>query len=181
MDLPPPSPHAAPDPGTAQPLASSNGSLPPPPPLPPPARGTDVAYADTPSAPASRLGAAWRWTLGIGWCIVLAGLGALAQSAFIVDADPWWLVFKPLPFALPVALLLALIGDSRWSLPLSGAATALLWVLAAIDATRGNSAVAIGEVVCAGSATLLTLGALLGRERSPVASVPDSPVPDSTV
>jgi hypothetical protein len=126
------------------------------------------------AAPRSRLGAPWRWTLGIGWCVVLSGLGALAQSAFVVDADPWWLAFKPLPFALPVAMLLALIGDSRWTLPLSGAAAALLWILTAVDATRGNSAVALGEVVCAAGATLLTVAALLGRERPAIVPVPDS-------
>ena len=168
MDLPPPLPHAGPGPF----------SPPPPPPavpapdvpgtLPPPAFDTAAA------APRSRLGAAWRWTLGLGWCVVLAGLGALAQSAFVVDADPWWLAFKPLPFALPVAMLLALIGDSRWTLPLSGAAAALLWILTAVDATRGNSAVALGEAACAAGATLLTLAALLGREPSAIVPVPDS-------
>ena len=135
-----------------------------------PAPSFDAAVA----APRSRLGAAWRWTLGIGWCVVLAGLGALAQSAFVVDADPWWLAFKPLPFALPVAMLLALIGDSRWTLPLSGAAAVLLWILTAVDATRGNSAVALGETVCAAGATLLTIAAVLGREPSTIVPVPDS-------
>lgn len=167
MDLPPPPPHAAPGPGSP---------LPPPPPPVPTVPGLQPASPfDTEDAgPRSRLGPAWRWTLGIGWCIVLSGLGALAQSAFVVDADPWWLAFKPLPFALPVAMLLALIGDSRWTLPLSGAAGALLWILTAVDATRGNSAVALGEAVCAAGATLLTVAAVLGREPSTIVRVPDS-------
>jgi hypothetical protein len=108
--------------------------------------------------------------LGVGWIVVLAGLGALAQAAFVVDADPGWLSFKPIPFALPVAVFLALLADSRWTLPLSAAAAAVLWILTAIDAAGGNPAVALGELVCAASATLLTVAATLGRHRAPDAA-----------
>lgn len=156
MDLPPPPPQPLPPPGVA-PAPAGGHAWTPPVPAPP---GGGV------------LGGAWRWTLGIGWCLILSGLGALAQSAFLVDADPWWLRFKPLPFALPVAVLLALVSDSRWTLPLSAAAAAVLVVLALVDTVNGNPAVAVGEGVCALSAVLLTAGAVLGRERRAPAPEP---------
>ena len=165
MDLPPPPPPAAAAPGGAPP-----GALPSP---APDARPVPDQHTGDALRPGGLTGA-WRWTLGIGWCVVLAGLGALAQSAFLVDADPWWLGFKPLPFALPVAVLLALVGESRWVLALSGAAAALLAALAIIDAAKGSSVVALGEALCAASAVLLTVAATLGRARAPQRGVPGS-------
>lgn len=169
MDLPPPPP-AGPPPG---------GALPPPPPTPSAwAEGSGAAGAPFHDAPdgsfAGRLTGAWRWTLGLGWCVVLGGLGALAQAAYLVDADPWWLAVKPLPFALPVAVLLALVSDGRWALPLSATGAAVIGVLAVVDAVRGNPVVAIGEAVCAASGAVLTLAAALGRVRRPAPPVPGS-------
>jgi hypothetical protein len=154
--------------------------LPPPPPpagLPPPMAAPDLADAPDdpdPRAHRSGLSAAWRWTLGLGWCVVMAGIGALAQSAFLVDADPFWFSFKPLPFAVPVAALLALARDGRWSLPFSGLAAAVLVVVAIVDAAQSNPVVAIGEGVCAAGGALLTMGALLGRDRPPPHDAPRS-------
>lgn len=162
MELPPPPPVATP-PG---------GQLPPPPGV---LLGTPLDPApDTGPALVSRLGGAWRWTLGLGWCLVLAGLGALAQAAFLVDADPWWLTFKPIPFALPVAVLLALVSDAKGALALSIAAALVIAALAVVDAIDGNPVVAVGEAVCAASALLLTVAALLGRERPVPPDVPRS-------
>ena len=173
MELPPPPPPAAPAQGRMLPgpLAGSLAG-----PLPSPAPGELPVPGGSPDAAtrAGVLSGAWRWTLGLGWCVVLAGLGALAQSAFLVDADPWWLRFKPIPFALPVAVLLALVGESRWTLALSGAAAAVLVALALIDAAKGSSVVAIAEGLCAASAVLLTVAATLGRARAPRSGVPGS-------
>lgn len=183
MDLPPP-PNPLPGPGDMPPPAP----LPPPPSMPAPAPvPADPAASWSPPAdradparPArphrSRLGAAWRWTLGLGWCVVMAGMGALAQSAFVVDADPFWLAVKPLPFALPVAVLLAIVTDSRWTLPFSVLGAAVLTAIAVVDLAGDNPTVGLFEAVCAAGAVLLTLGAWLGRER-PVAT----PVPSSAV
>lgn len=162
MELPPPPPHAGPPQGT--PLSPPSG------PWAEPARPYEMPVTE-PDRPPSRLGGGWRWTLGLGWCVVLGGLGALAQAAFLVDADPWWLVVRPLPFALPVAVLLALVSDSRWALPLSGAAAAVLAVLAIVDAAGGNPVVAVAEAVCALSGILLTLAAVLGRDPVPPGAV----------
>lgn len=167
MELPPPPP-AGPPPG---------GALPPP---PEPAAPWAVGYPETPAEDpdgsfTGRLSGAWRWTLGLGWCVVLGGLGALAQAAYLVDADPWWLAVKPLPFALPVAVLLALVSDGRWALPLSVAGALLIGVLAVVDAVSGNPVVALGEAVCAVSAGVLTLGASLGRVRPVPPTVPTVP------
>jgi len=112
--------------------------------------------------------------MGLGWCVIMAGIGALAQSAFLVDADPWWLSVKPLPFAVPVAVLLATVTDSRWVLPLSALAAAVLVALALVDALGANPSVGVFEGACALSGVLLTLGAFLGRERPVPPDVPGS-------
>ena len=123
----------------------------------------------------SRLSAAWRWIMGLGWCVIMAGMGALAQSAFLVDADPWWLAVKPLPFAVPVAMLLATVTDTRWVLPLSALAAAVLVVLGGVDSLGQNPTVGVFEGACALSGVLLTLGAFLGRERPVAPDVSRSP------
>jgi hypothetical protein len=112
--------------------------------------------------------------MGLGWCVIMAGMGALAQSAFLVDADPWWLAVKPLPFALPVAMLLATVTDTRWVLPLSALAAFVLVALAVVDALGDNPVVGVLEGACALSGVLLTLGAFLGRERPAPPDVPRS-------
>ncbi len=179
MELPPPPPAGSPPGGRLPPPGADTGFVtstydhrngpyggPPAEPGGPPIEPSGALVG--------RLNGAWRWTLGLGWCIVLAGLGALAQAAFLVDADPWWLSFKPLPFALPVAVLLALVSDARWALPLSLGGALVLGVLAAVDAIDGNPAVALGGAVCAASALLLTVAAILGRVRRTRPSVPGS-------
>lgn len=183
MDLPPP-PNPLPGPGDMPPPAPlpPSPSLPTPPAVPagvdpaaswtPPAAVADPARASRPHR--SSLSAAWRWTLGLGWCVVMAGMGALAQSAFVVDADPFWLAVKPLPFAVPVAVLLAIVTDSRWTLPFSALGAAVLTTIAVVDLVGDNPTVGLFEAVCAAGAVLLTLGAWLGRERPVVAPVPSS-------
>lgn len=177
MDLPPP-PNPTPGPGDMPRPAP----LPPPSSTPapadpaaswsPPAALVDPARASRPHR--SSLSAAWRWTLGLGWCVVMAGMGALAQSAFVVDADPFWLAVKPLPFAVPVAVLLAIVTDSRWTLPFSALGAAALATIAVVDLVGEHPTVGLFEAVCAAGAVLLTLGAWLGRERPAVAPVPSS-------
>ena len=97
-----------------------------PPPVPPQSPPVDHATGSNPDAVLTTgeappeaapgdarhgLSVTWRWVLAAGWSVIMSALGAIAQSAFLADTGPFWLSVKPLPFALPVLTLLALVGN----------------------------------------------------------------------
>lgn len=107
----------------------------------------------------------YRWVLAIGWAVIMSTMGAIAQSAFLADTGPFWLGVKPLPFALPVLTLLALVGNWRTTLWVSLAAALATGGVAVGDLVGDYDAVAVTEFVCAASALVLTAAGALSRPR----------------
>ena len=95
----------------------------------------------------------------------MSALGAIAQSAFLADTGPFWLSVKPLPFALPVLTLLALVGNWRATLWVSLVAAVGTVGVGIGDLVEHYRAVSVTEFVCGASALLLTLAAALSRPR----------------
>lgn len=152
--------------------------LPPPVPRVPHADATDTAADAAAATPAGRVGSGlsvpWRWLLAIAWSVLMSAMGAIAQSAFLADTGPFWLEVKPLPFALPVLALLALVGNWRATMWVSLAATVGTAAIAVGDLVAGNRAVAVTEAVCAAGGLLVTLAGALSRPRR--AATPVVPV-----
>ena len=61
----------------------------------------------------------WRWVLAGGWGTVMAGIGMLANTGFLTGSPPFWLDWALIPFALPVAVLIALAVDWSHTIALS--------------------------------------------------------------
>ena len=150
-----------------------------PPPLPPqsPAgeAATDTVASDAaPTGARHGLSVTYRWVLAVGWAVIMSTMGAIAQSAFLADTGPFWLGVKPLPFALPVLTLLALVGNWRTTLWVSLAAALATAGVAVGDLVGHHGAVAVTEFVCAAGALVLTAAGALSRPRRIAASEPTS-------
>ena len=147
--------------------------------LPPPSSALE---ADDPASPADdrSLTVAWRWILALAWGVIMAAIGGVAQAGFIVDDGPFWLSVKPLPFAIPTAVLVALSGNWRRTLPLSALATVSTAAIALVDVLADHAAVGVSEAICALAGLLATVAAAISRPR-PTESTETSSPPTSVI
>jgi hypothetical protein len=123
---------------------------------------------------------AWRWILALAWGVIMAAIGSVAQAGFIVDDGPFWLSVKPLPFAIPTAVLVALSGNWRRTLTLSALATVSTAAIALVDVLADHLAVGVSEAICALAGLLATVAALASRPR-PTRSTDASTPPTSVI
>ena len=123
---------------------------------------------------------AWRWILALAWGVVMAAIGSVAQAGFIVDDGPFWLSVKPLPFAIPTAVLVALSGNWRRTLTLSALATVSTAAIALVDVLANHHAVGVSEAICAFAGLLATVAAAASRPR-PTKSTEASNPPTSLI
>src|SRR5436305_5469 len=75
-----------------------------------------IHYAGTPAARRRTLTSGWRWVLACGWGTVMAGIGVIANTGFILGDPPFWTGngLAVLPFVAPVVVLVALAADWRY-------------------------------------------------------------------
>jgi hypothetical protein len=135
-------------------------------PLPPPAPSSVITFAhEPPPVPRRRtLTQGWRWVLACGWGTVMAGIGVVANTGFILGDPPFWTGngLAVVPFVLPALVLVALAGDWRYTIPLSFAAVASTVAIGVIDLFHARP-MGLGELLFAAVALLVTLAALAGR------------------
>jgi hypothetical protein len=135
-------------------------------PLPPPTPTDVVAFSGAaPAAPHRRrtLTQGWRWVLACGWGTVMAGIGVVANTGFVLGDPPFWTGngLAVLPFVLPVLVLVALAGDWRYTIHLSFAAVAATAVIGLIDVFHARP-MGLGELVFAFVGLLVTVAAMAG-------------------
>jgi hypothetical protein len=92
----------------------------------------------------------------------MAGIGTIANTAFQLGNPPFWLGWIVIPFALPVAVELALVVDWRWTLELSLVAVVATVVIALVDLGSARAA-GLGELAFAVVGLLVTLAAYAGK------------------
>jgi hypothetical protein len=92
----------------------------------------------------------------------MAGIGVVANAGFLIGNPPFWIDVIVVPFALPVAALIAIAVDWRYALLMSFIAVAGTAVIGLID-LRHARAVGLGELLFALVAFLVTVSALAGR------------------
>ncbi len=135
------------------------------PPLPPPPAEVVPFTEDVPVAPPRRrtLTSGWRWVLACGWGTVMAGIGVVANTGFILGDPPFWTGngLAVLPFVLPVLVLVALAGDWRYTIPLSFVAVAGTALIGFIDLFHARP-MGYGELVFAFVGLLITVAAMAG-------------------
>lgn len=150
--LPPPTPYAVGG------RASGEG----PAPLPEPSAEA-VHYAGAPPARRQTLTTGWRWVLACGWGTVMAGIGVVANTGFILGDPPFWTGngLAVLPFVAPVLVLVALVADWRYEIHLSFVAVAITFVIGLIDLFHARP-MGYGELILAFVALLVTIAAMAG-------------------
>jgi hypothetical protein len=145
--------------------------LPPPPPPAAPMSPEVVPFAgDVPTLVSRRrtLTPGWRWVLACGWGTVMAGIGVVANTGFVLGDPPFWTSsgLAVVPFVVPVLVLVALAGDWRYTIPLSFAAVASTMVVAVID-LFGARPMGLGELIFAVVGLLVTISAMAGLVPQP--------------
>jgi hypothetical protein len=133
--------------------------------LPPPAEV--VPYTDEVATPPARqhtLTTGWRWVLACGWGTVMAGIGVVANTGFILGDPPFWTGngLAILPFLFPVLVLVALAGDWRYTIQLSFVAVGVTAVIGVIDLFHARP-MGVGELLFALVGLLVTIAAMAGR------------------
>jgi hypothetical protein len=110
----------------------------------------------------------WRWVLACGWGTVMAGIGVVANTGFILGDAPFWTGngLAVLPFLLPALVLVALAGDWRYSIPLSFLAVASTAAIGLIDLFHSRP-MGLGELLFAVVALLITFAAMAGLVPKP--------------
>ena len=126
-------------------------------PLPDPA----VAVEEAPPQPRA-LTPGWRLVLVAGWALLMACLGLVANTGFILGTSPFWLRTYVTPFILPTAALLLAAADRKPVIPVSWIAAAVLGVIGIIDMFVAP-AMGLCELLLAVLGALLTLAARTGR------------------
>jgi hypothetical protein len=119
----------------------------------------------SPEAPARSpryLSVGWRWALASGWATIMACLGIIANTGWILGSTPFWLPTFVLGFLAPAAVLLAVAADSKHTLRLSWLAVGVTAVLGLIDLLDAR-AMGVAELVLALVGALITLAASSGR------------------
>jgi len=142
-------------------------------PLPPPQAIVPYEEAAAPAVvPRQRtLTPGWRWVLACGWGTVMAGIGVVANTGFILGDPPFWTGngLAVLPFVMPALVLVALAGDWRHTIPLSFAAVVSTAIIGLIDLFHARP-MGYGELLFAGVGLLVTLAAMAGRVPRPTGS-----------
>ncbi len=164
--LPPPQPYVV-EPTAAGDEPGAGGSEP----LPDPSAEA-ISYAGAPPVRRRTLTTGWRWVLACGWGTVMAGIGVVANTGFILGDPPFWTGngLAVLPFIGPVLVLIALAADWRYEIHLSFAAVAATFAIGIIDLFHARP-MGYGELIFAVVALLMTIAAMAGL-------VPhDDPVP----
>ena len=113
----------------------------------------------------------WRWTLAVGWALLIPALLALADAANSFGKPTWWLSssatvswISPLPFVAPLLVACAAAANwRRWHI-VAALGVIALGLFAVMDAHRSPS-VAVGEAVLAGAGALTSIACLAGRVR----------------
>jgi hypothetical protein len=122
-----------------------------------------VHYAGAPPARRQTLTTGWRWVLACGWGTVMAGIGVVANTGFILGDPPFWTGngLAVLPFVAPVLVLVALVADWRYEIQLSFVAVAITFVIGLIDLFHARP-MGYGELILAFVALLVTIAAMAG-------------------
>jgi hypothetical protein len=143
--LPPPNPPA---------------TLPPPTPIPSP---DAMRFAGAPAVRRRTLTTGWRWVLACGWGMVMAGIGIVANTGFLLGDPPFWTGngLAVLPFIAPVLVLVALAADWRYEILLSFAAVAATAGIAVVDLVHARP-MGYGELIFAVVGLLVTIAAMAG-------------------
>ena len=149
-------------------LPETRPSLPPPaaatlPPPKPEPSAEAIRFAGAPESRRRTLTTGWRWVLACGWGTVMAGIGVVANTGFILGDPPFWTGtgLAVLPFVLPVLVLVALAADWRYTIPLSFAAVAATAVIGIIDLFYAFP-MGLGELIFAFVGLLVTISAMAG-------------------
>ena len=142
-----------------------------PPPTLPPSEGAPLAppsaeaihFAGTPPAHRRTLTTGWRWVLACGWGTVMAGIGVVANTGFLLGDPPFWTGngLAILPFLAPVLVLIALAADWRYEVAVSFFAVATTAAIGVAD-LFGATPMGYGELIFAFVALLVTVSALAG-------------------
>ena len=84
-----------------------------------------MEFAGAPAAHRRTLTTGWRWVLACAWGIVMAGIGVVANTGFLLGDPPFWTGngLAVLPFLAPVLVL--------WPSPPTGATRSRLSFVAA--------------------------------------------------
>jgi hypothetical protein len=125
---------------------------PPPPPL----------VAEETATPPRALTPGWRLVMVAGWAMIMACVGLVANTGFILGTPPFWLPTYVTPFLLPAAALLLAAADRRPAIGMSWVASAALAVIGVVDLFVAP-AMGICEIILAGLGALLTLCVRTGR------------------
>jgi len=138
-------------------------------PLPPPAPSTMIPFTREVAVPRHRtLTQGWRWVLACGWGTVVAGIGVVANTGFILGDPPFWTGngLAVLPFVLPALVLVALAGDWRYTIPLSFVAVGGTVAVGVVDLFHARP-MGLGELLFALVALLVTVASTAGRVPHP--------------
>ena len=132
-------------------------------PLPPPLSAAAIQFAGAPPIRRRTLTTGWRWVLACGWGTVMAGIGVVANTGFILGDPPFWTGngLAVLPFVAPVLVLVALAADWRYEIPLSFLAVAATFAIGLADVFRARP-MGLGELLFAVVALLITVAAMAG-------------------
>jgi hypothetical protein len=154
-------------PETEQPLPPPvpGAALPPPAPTSPaPVPSPEVMrFAGAPVARRRTLTTGWRWVLACGWGTVMAGIGVVANTGFLLGDPPFWTGngLAVLPFLAPVLVLVALAADWRYEIALSFVAVAATAGIAVADLFHARP-MGYGELIFAVVGLLMTFAAMAG-------------------
>ena len=145
-----------------QPLPPPNppAILPPPTPMP---SAEAMRFAGAPPVRRRTLTTGWRWVLACGWGMVMAGIGVVANTGFLLGDPPFWTGngLAVLPFIAPVLVLVALAADWRYEIALSFAAVAATAGIAVVDLVHARP-MGYGELIFAVVGLLVTIAAMAG-------------------
>jgi len=135
-------------------------ALPPPTPTP---SSDAMRFAGAPTAHRRTLTTGWRWVLACGWGMVMAGIGVVANTGFLLGDPPFWTGngLAVLPFVVPVLVLVALAADWRYEIVLSFVAVAATATIGLIDLGHSRP-MGYGELIFAFVGLLVTFAAMAG-------------------
>jgi hypothetical protein len=122
-----------------------------------------MQFAGTPPVRRRTLTTGWRWVLACGWGMVMAGIGIVANTGFLLGDPPFWTGngLAVLPFLAPVLVLVALAADWRYEIVLSFVAVGVTAGIGVIDLFHAKP-MGYGELIFAFVGLLVTFAAMAG-------------------
>ncbi len=149
-------------PETERPLPPPDAvpTLPPPTPMP---SSEAMRFAGAPATHRRTLTTGWRWVLACGWGMVMAGIGVVANTGFLLGDPPFWTGngLAVLPFVVPVLVLVALAADWRYEIALAFVAVAATAAIGVVDLFHAPP-MGYGELIFALVGLLVTIAAMAG-------------------